>query len=418
MQQSAIVRPTQIEPEAERRPTVAIVGAGISGLSAAYRLSQVGWDVTVFERQGRIGGRALTFGRPISAGLIAQCGPARFPGMCERVFSLARVLGVPMEPFYPTSGMVVGFFGGARVAGYEPTEAELWGFDAEARRFHRRLLAPLERLALRTLNRPARGTLRFSRGTSAFAEALADAADADIRLRSKVSRIHQCDDRVDVTFTSWKDPAHTESFDYAICAVPISVLAEIELSPALSNARRDAIDTTPFSAAGRVFVEMDKPFWRDAGFNGFAVTDTIGEIWDPHWARPVSPALLVCYSQGEIATRLHGMDEQARAGFVIDNLERVFPGASQHVIRTVSFFWRDQPWVRGGWPLLRDGLESNAAAFRTAEGRLFFAGDYASDAALLNTVEGALESSDHVVAQLTHLHGGYLSGAGKRRRPA
>lgn len=40
--------------------TAAVVGAGLGGLSAAYRLQQAGWAVTVFEASERAGGRVQT----------------------------------------------------------------------------------------------------------------------------------------------------------------------------------------------------------------------------------------------------------------------------------------------------------------------------------------------------------------------
>ena len=36
---------------------VAVVGAGIAGLTAAYRLKQTGFEVVVLERQANVGGR-------------------------------------------------------------------------------------------------------------------------------------------------------------------------------------------------------------------------------------------------------------------------------------------------------------------------------------------------------------------------
>lgn len=42
------------------RPRVAIIGAGVSGLAAGWRLMQAGVDVTVFERSVRVGGRVYT----------------------------------------------------------------------------------------------------------------------------------------------------------------------------------------------------------------------------------------------------------------------------------------------------------------------------------------------------------------------
>lgn len=43
--------------------SVAVVGAGLGGLSAAYRLQQAGWTVTVFEASDRPGGRVQTVER-------------------------------------------------------------------------------------------------------------------------------------------------------------------------------------------------------------------------------------------------------------------------------------------------------------------------------------------------------------------
>ena len=40
---------------------VVVVGAGFSGLAAAYELSRAGYEVTVVEARNRIGGRVITF---------------------------------------------------------------------------------------------------------------------------------------------------------------------------------------------------------------------------------------------------------------------------------------------------------------------------------------------------------------------
>lgn len=41
-------------------PTIAVVGAGLAGLTTAYRLHQAGYEVEVYEAQNRIGGRAYS----------------------------------------------------------------------------------------------------------------------------------------------------------------------------------------------------------------------------------------------------------------------------------------------------------------------------------------------------------------------
>jgi len=45
---------------AERKPSVAIIGAGMSGLACAGTLSEAGWHVTIFEKSRGAGGRMAT----------------------------------------------------------------------------------------------------------------------------------------------------------------------------------------------------------------------------------------------------------------------------------------------------------------------------------------------------------------------
>ena len=55
------------------RPTVIVIGAGLAGLSAAFELHSVGYDVLVVEGRGRLGGRVeslhkLVPGRVVEGG--------------------------------------------------------------------------------------------------------------------------------------------------------------------------------------------------------------------------------------------------------------------------------------------------------------------------------------------------------------
>jgi monoamine oxidase len=45
----------------QRKPkTCVIIGAGLAGLSAAYKLKTAGWEVTVLDGRARIGGRVFS----------------------------------------------------------------------------------------------------------------------------------------------------------------------------------------------------------------------------------------------------------------------------------------------------------------------------------------------------------------------
>ncbi len=49
------------EPARAARKSVVVIGAGFTGLAAAYELGAVGYDVTVIEARNRVGGRVVTF---------------------------------------------------------------------------------------------------------------------------------------------------------------------------------------------------------------------------------------------------------------------------------------------------------------------------------------------------------------------
>lgn len=69
-----------------QRPRVVVIGAGPGGLASAMLLAQSGCDVTIFERQDRIGGRTATIG---GGGFQFDLGPTFFlyPRVLEEIFA-------------------------------------------------------------------------------------------------------------------------------------------------------------------------------------------------------------------------------------------------------------------------------------------------------------------------------------------
>jgi len=394
-----------------RAKRVAVLGAGLSGLSAAEALSRVGHDVIVLERQARVGGRAHSLRNGLAPGLLAEAGPSRYPPSLMRVFGLAKRFGLEIEPFYPEFGTVVGHLRGERVERHEPSPEEFWGYTSLRSRYPGRVEGSLIRAALRARRTFQRlrgkepwATFRIGGGTHRLAEALAgafaDGSGAELRLRVTVESVVQAKDHVTVSFLTPDGPGTLDA-EYVVCALPLTQVPKIEFGPALSKRKRDLAARIPFSSAIRVFVQMTKPYWRDQRHNGFAVTDTVGEVWDPHFDTPREPALLVCYAQGDLACSIGRLEEAERLERTVDNLEAVFPGARRHAEGGASFYWDEQPWIGGGWPLARHGFSHKVAIFREPEGRIHFAGDYAAHPDWLNTAEGALESGQHAAERIS-----------------
>src|SRR5437762_823541 len=71
--------PPRALPRSSKPKRVAVLGAGLGGLSAALALTEAGHDVVVLEAQRRPGGRVLTLREPFSDGLYAEAGAGRIP---------------------------------------------------------------------------------------------------------------------------------------------------------------------------------------------------------------------------------------------------------------------------------------------------------------------------------------------------
>jgi monoamine oxidase len=105
--------PVKVDPtDAINKPTVLILGAGISGLSTAIELEKAGFNCTILEASFRPGGRNLTvrngdkideMGNPQicqfdkQENLYFNCGPARIPSHHHRLLHYCRTLHVPLQ---------------------------------------------------------------------------------------------------------------------------------------------------------------------------------------------------------------------------------------------------------------------------------------------------------------------------------
>jgi len=82
------------------RKRCVVIGAGLAGLSAAYKLAQRGWGVEVFEAKAQAGGRvhSHTFTTQTGGQLVCELGAEWIGKSHKRVLALCEEFGLDTEP--------------------------------------------------------------------------------------------------------------------------------------------------------------------------------------------------------------------------------------------------------------------------------------------------------------------------------
>jgi len=355
---------------------IIIIGAGMAGLSAGYELTQLGHDVTILEARARPGGRVHTLREPFSGGLYAEAGAARIPDNHDLTLKYVKLFDLPLEPMYPTQ------LSALRVDGSSQREVPIDGFTDGLAEF---------------FGSEFRGPSRFSKikgGNDNLPRAFATRLKEKIRYNSPVVKIDQDEKSVQVTFIE-QGKAQTITGDRMLCALPFTLLRNIELPASIAEAKRNVIKDLHYDSVSRVYLQAKRRSWEEKGLNGFAITKDAIEIWQPTWNQPGPRGILMTYNRPGQAERIAAMKDPDRITSTLDQLSPLFPGLRENFEKGATKCWIEDEWSRGAWAFAGLG---NLVLFGKPEGRIHFAGEHLSFA--FSWMQGALDSSARAVKQI------------------
>ena len=88
-----------LEPRPQPAKRVIVIGAGLSGLVAAFELRRQGHEPLILEAQQRVGGRVYTLRAPFAPGLYAEAGGMRIPRAHDLTLAYCELFGLELRPF-------------------------------------------------------------------------------------------------------------------------------------------------------------------------------------------------------------------------------------------------------------------------------------------------------------------------------
>jgi monoamine oxidase len=437
---------------------VVVIGAGFSGLAAAYELSRAGYDVTVAEARNRVGGRVISFsdlvpGKNVEGGgeLIGSNHPAwvgyakqfglEFLDIKEEDLESPIVLNgkrlsadesealwKELETSFNT--LVVD---AAKVDADQPWTA------ANAAALDRRTLAsyigaldasPLCKAGLRAMMTADNGVItewqsylgnlamvkggglekywtesevyRCKGGNQQLARKLVTAIGTSrVLTRTPVRSVVVSDGGVRVTLVSGK----VLEAEHAILTAPPLVWNKIGIDPPLPSGLVPQMGTNVKCLFG-----VKGTFWRRGELAPELLSDgPVNMTWHATDGQPGAGEGFTCFSGGPYADQCREWGA-GRIENHLAELEKVYRGIRPSYVRARFMDWPSDPWVKASYSFPAPGqVTAQGPTLRDGIGRLHFAGEYASYA-FIGFMEGALHSGAAVARRIA-MRDGVVKGA-------
>jgi monoamine oxidase len=467
-----------LDPRPGPAKRVIIIGGGIAGLVAAFELVRQGHEPLILEAQHRVGGRVRTI-RDFAPGLYAEAGAMRIPRVHDLTLAYCDLFGLSLRPFVMGNPNTLVYIDGQRMTVEEAdthpdrlpfdladhekgkTWSQLWNeATSEFRDQYEKggvesldsLLRDYDQYSIReflVMRGFSEGALELY-GVMSFRESNMNAAVVEqlreivgksfedmqeivggldllprafyenlkpyVRFGAEVTAIDQSPDKVTVHYKQGEAGRMSVTGDYAICAIPFSVLRDIEiLNTPFSRPKQKAIRELNYNASAKILFQVRHRFWEqeDGIVGGTTVTDLpIRRICYPSYSDPNDErgTMLASYTWGQDALRWGAMSPSDMIEQALEDVAQVHPSVLREFEVGAVQDWYGDPYARGAFALFEPEQQTRLQeAIVAPEGRIHFAGEHTS---LYHAwIQGALESGIRAAKEIHEAPAGFGGAA-------
>ena len=421
----------------KRKKSCVVIGAGFAGLSAAYKLKNAGWNITILEARDRIGGRVFSHSMPQNKNLVFELGAEWVGESHERIRALCADFKIPLQKHQ---------FKDYLMQNGKVSRPDEWGFSEKAKAAFETIKANYPKLTdikQRNLDKldwwtylekigysqddlilrdlmdstdfgesirhvSAFGALaeyaesspknemdyKMTGGNSRLAEEFTKRIGAEnIKLNTLVTEINQRAGIVTVK-------TETESFkaDACICTAPIASLNKIKFNPPLPTAQAEAAQKLIYSRIIKNSVLYENRFWKDENFS--MVSDVASHFYfHSTQNQQGKEGILTAYAIGEKADILASQSDERRLKIITNDLTDFNKDAPKLAKGIASYAWQRDKFTNGAYALYRPGQWFGIRpVLQKPHLKVQFAGEHLAD--WQGFMEGAIETGEAAAENL------------------
>ncbi len=428
-----------IIPMKKKPESVIVIGAGFSGLTAAYLLRKAGVRVTVLEARNRIGGRVFSFQPEGAPGQVIELGAEWVGNSHTSLINMCKEFG--LELFNNQFDTHLTFQGAYSPAGkwelskeledFWMKKTEVWNGYSES--FKQRLdkmdwwrilsnKGFTERdLLLRELmdSTDFGESIRHTSGYAAFAEYAesSEKNEMDLKIRGgngmlakKLAEVIGMDNikletKVTDVLQNKKDgvivkcgPAKAFTADRLICTVPTYSLMKINWEPGLPANQIEAMNALQYARIAKFPFVFKERFWKEENFD--MITDTPAHyFYHATKNQTGKTGVLISYVTGDKVDAMASMTKEQRTDIILEALKPAFGDVRKYMMDNLMYYWGTDPYSRGAYAFYGKGQWFGIMpVLREPFMHTHFAGEHLAD--WQGFMEGAINSAEEAVAQM------------------
>lgn len=394
-------------------PRVAIVGAGLAGLTAAYRLKQAGINAQVYEASSRVGGRCYTGRNAFNEGQIYEHGGELINTDHTDMLNLIQELNLQVDDLYEyengdfrivNDGSVVDFAELSRqfLGVWDPLQRDrrdagdvtLYNnYTARGKQLDQMSIIDwlsanvpngMNSLLSKTVDIAYTSSIGMESstvsslsmiyamstssqdefnpfgtggeeryhirgGNDQVPQMLADKLNGQIKLSSPLECVRKNNNGTYSLYFSGS--ISCVEADYVILALPASTLRDVDISRAgFRSLKQTAIREIGVATNSKLMLQFTDRHWESLGSSGALVSDVYHDTWATTRGQTGQSGILVNFTGGNLGNSFGSGSANSYAQQFLQRIEPDLPGLSQKWNGIAKLdYWPGYRWTKGSY---------------------------------------------------------------------